>query len=230
MAPTSGTYNFQLNIIDIIGEAWERVGGNVTTGNEYISARRSIDLLFRDMENRGSALFLINEYSQAVVAGTTSYYLEPEILDIASALVRTSSGGVNTDTGLTPLSRGDYLAQPNKATTGRLLNYYVDKQRAGEALINVWPVGDSTESATLKYWGVTRHQDAGAFSNAPDLRSNYLPALVSGLAYFLAMKRPEVAVERLALMKAQYEQDYKLAFESDRQWVRTRIVPDLRMR
>ena len=92
MAPTSGTYNFQLNIIDIIGEAWERVGGNVTTSNEYISARRSIDLLFRDMENRGSALFLINEYSQAVVAGTTSYYLEPETLDIASALVRTSSG------------------------------------------------------------------------------------------------------------------------------------------
>jgi hypothetical protein len=225
---TSGTYSVDFNIVDIIGEAWERVGGNVTTGNEYLSARRSIDLLFRDMENRGAALFRIEQYSQAVTSGTQSYYLPVEVLDIANALVRITSGSTNTDIELTPFSRGDYLAQPSKTTTGRPASYYVDKQRAGNAKVYLWPTGQTGETATLLYWAVIRHQDAGALSNTLDVRSNYVPALVSGLAYFLGMKRAEFPLERLAALKAQYEQDYKLAFDSDRQWTRTRIVPDLR--
>lgn len=224
---TSGDYDINLSAIDIIHEAYERVGGEISSGNEYISARRSLDLLFRDLENRGTPLYLIKEYTTTVVDGTASYTLDPEVLDIVNLVVQFTDGSTTTEIVATPISRSEYANIPVKATAGRPSQFYVDKQIYGSAKLFVWPTGDTSKTETLKYWAIIRHERVGALTNTLGVRDSFLPPVVSGLAYYLSLKRPEIVPEHRTMLKAQYEQDLKVALNADRQLVPTRIVPRL---
>ena len=222
---TSGSYDIGLDAIDIIDEAYERVGGQVSTGNEYTSARRSLDLLFRDFENRGTPLYRIEEFTTTVVDGTQNYTLDSAILDIVNLVVQFTDGGTTTEIVALPIARGEYVNLPDKAFAGRPAHYYVDKQQLTTSKLYVWPTGDTNKTETLRYWAIIRHEKVGALTNTLSVRDSFLPALISGLSYFLSLKRPELDNEYRTLLKVQYEQDMSLAFEADRQLVPTRIVP-----
>ena len=88
---TSGTYNFNLDLGDAIEEAFERAGLELRSGYDYRTARRSINLLMLEWQNRGLNLWTVREGTQALTASDGSYTLDGQVFDIIEAFVRTNT-------------------------------------------------------------------------------------------------------------------------------------------
>ncbi len=89
---TSGTTNFNLDLADIFEEAFERAGSELRSGYDYKTARRSLDLLMLEWQNRGLNLWTVRDATQTLTAGTASYDLTSEKQDIIEGLLRTTQG------------------------------------------------------------------------------------------------------------------------------------------
>lgn len=211
---TSGTYSFTLDLAEIVEEASERLGIELRSGYDYRTARRSLDLLMLEWQNRGLNLWTVKQATQALTAGTGQYTLDPERLDVIEAIARRGSGTDQTDYRLERISVSQYAQQSNKNLQGRPTKFWVDRQPEG-ITVNLWPVPeDSTYS--LHYWYMERIEDTGKpASNTVDVPARFLPALISGLAYQMAMKVP--GKEAMApLLKEVYEEQWTLAADSAR--------------
>ena len=223
---TSGTYTFNLDLTDMIEESFERAGLELRSGYDYRTARRSIDLLMLEWQNRGLNLWTIQEGTTSVTAGTARYTLAGDILDVIEAYIRTDSGSSSSqfDQMMTRISVSSYAHLSNKLTEAKPLQYWIEKDPAAIS-INLWPVPDSVETYTLGYYYMQRIEDSGKpGSNNMDMPSRYLPCLVSGLAYQLSLKRPESA-ERAVGLKAEYEEQWNLAADADREKASFRVTP-----
>jgi len=213
---TSGTWNFNLDLGDIIEEAYERLGEELRTGYDYRTARRSLDMLLLEWQNRGLNLWTIKSTTQALVAGTASYALSNEKLDIVDASLRTGSGTSQTDQYMTRISVDSYARISNKNTTGKPIQYYVERSPTGITLY-LWPVPDSAQTYTMAYYYMEQIEDTGKpASNNVDIPSRHLPALVSGLAYQLALKMPE-KIQMAPALKQEYEDQWNLAADASRE-------------
>ena len=139
---TSGTYTFNLALGDAIEEAFERAGMELRSGYDYRTARRSIDLLMLEWQNRGLNLWTIQEGSQALTAGTSRYTLDADELDIVEAWIRTDSGDSSKqfDQALTRVSVSQSAHLSNKLTQAKPLQYWVEKDPAAIS-INLWLTG-----------------------------------------------------------------------------------------
>ena len=115
---TSGTYAFTLDLADMIEESFERAGLELRSGYDYRTARRSIDLLMLEWQNRGLNLWTIQEGTTSITAGTARYALSGEILDIIEAYIRTNSGDTSSqfDQVLTRISISEHSHLSNKLT------------------------------------------------------------------------------------------------------------------
>ena len=221
---TSGTYTFgDSEQIDIVTEAFERVGRNPSSlsSQDIDSARRSINYLFSDWSNDGPNLWEIDLVSLPLVAGQQSYTLDAETVYIVQAATRTTSGGVNTDLVIQPISRAEYLALPNKAqSAARPTQFYF--QRTSTPSVYVWPVPQSS-GVTLLYYRMKIQQDAGSFTDSMDAPNRWMEAIASGLAAKLAVK---FAPERLTYLQGLADQAYVRAKAEDRERVPLRITID----
>ena len=92
---TSGTYSFSMDIDEVIEEAMEMIGGEATLGNEPKSARRSINLLLQDWQNRGIQLWTVGTTTVTVTTSVTSYTLGGENVDVLEAVINKIDGGIN---------------------------------------------------------------------------------------------------------------------------------------
>ena len=223
---TSGTYAFNLDLTDMIEESFERAGLELRSGYDYRTARRSIDLLMLEWQNRGLNLWTIQEGTTSVTAGTSRYTLAGDILDVIEAYIRTDSGSTDNqfDQMITRVSVSQYAHLSNKLTQAKPLQYWVEKD-PGAISINLWPVPDSVGTYTLGYYYMQRIEDSGKpGSNNMDMPSRYLPCLVSGLAYQLSLKRPEVS-DRAPSLKADYEEQWNLAADADREKAAFQVTP-----
>ena len=223
---TSGTYSFTLDLADMIEESFERAGLELRTGYDFRTARRSIDLLMLEWQNRGLNLWTVQEGTTAITAGTGRYVLSGEIVDIIEAYVRTDSGDSSKqfDQMLTRVSISQYAHLSNKLNEAKPLQYWLEKDPAAIAM-NLWPVPDSAETYTLGYYYMERVEDSGSpASNNMDVPSRYLPCLVSGLAYQISLKRPEV-LDRAPILKSEYEEQWNLAADADREKASFRVTP-----
>ena len=117
---TSGSRDFNLDVAEIIEEAYERCGLEVRTGYDARTARRSLNLMFADWANRGLNLWTVKQGSQALTAGTATYTFDATYTDLLEVVVRRSG----TDFELDRMSRSEYLNLPNKTTQGRPSQYY----------------------------------------------------------------------------------------------------------
>ena len=190
---TSGTTSFTLDLSDIMEEAYERAGLELRDGYDYRTARRSIDLLMLEWQNRGLNLWTVQNTTLALVAGTSSYDLDADKLDIIEGLLRTDAGDPAKQSDLTMqrISVSQYAHQTNKLTQGRPLQYYVQRKPTG-ITIHVWPTPDATQTYTFAYYYMDRIEDTGSpASNNMDVPARFLPCLVAGLAYQIASKKPE---------------------------------------
>ena len=221
---TSGTYTFgQSEQIDVHTEAFERIGRapSQITANDLESARRSLNYLFADWTNQNPNLWEVDLVTLPLVAGQQSYTLDVQTVYITQAATRITSGGINTDLVISPISRAEYLALPNKAQVGqRPTQFYLE--RTAIPKLYLWPVPQDN-TFTLLYYRMKIQQDAGDFTNSLDIPNRFMEAMASGLAAKLAVK---FAPDRLDMLQALADRAYAAAIAEDRERVPLRITID----
>jgi hypothetical protein len=126
---TSGTHSFAMDIKDILEEAYERIGKECRSGYDYRTGRRSLDLLMLEWQNKGLNLWTVKSASQTLTAGTAAYTLDPERVDVIEGLLRTDAGNATqqTDLHMKRISVSHWARQTNKLTTGRPIQYWVER-------------------------------------------------------------------------------------------------------
>jgi hypothetical protein len=302
MAYTTGTTTFNLDLNDLIEEAYERAGVEVRTGYEFRTARRSLNLMTIEWANRGINLWTIQEGAIAMVTGQAIYPLPADTIDLLDHVIRQNNGTASTqsDINITRISESTYSTIPNKLTNGRPIQVWVNRQTAqtnstavtlsstitstdttialsdtsgltttgfikidsetigytnvsGNSLINclrgqngttaaahtaaaaiyvqnlpcinVWPTPDAGGNYTFVYWRLRRLQDAGNGVNVEDIPFRLIPCMVAGLAFYIAAKRPDADPTRVGFLKDEYEQQWLLASQEDREKASDRFVP-----
>jgi hypothetical protein len=283
-------------------EAYERAGIEIRTGYEFRSATRSLNLLTIEWANRGINLWTIQEGTILLNTGQPIYPLPSDTIDLLDHVVRQNNATptTQTDINITRISESTYSTIPNKLTTGRPIQVWINRQTAqtnttsitvastvlatdtsitlssvvglattgfiqlgteiisytnvigntltncwrgqngttaatytaGTAVIqqnipciNVWPAPDAGGNYSFIYWRLRRLQDAGTGVNVEDIPFRLIPCLVAGLAYYIAVKRPELPPERVTFLKQDYEQQWLLASQEDRDKAADRYVP-----
>jgi hypothetical protein len=221
---TSGTTAFNMDFTEIAEEAWERAGREMRSGYDLRTARRSMNLMTIEWQNRGINLWTIDEGTVSLTQGTATYELPADTIDLLEQVVRTGSGTTQQDLTISRISVSTYATIPNKTDTGRPIQVWIERLRDAPR-ITVWPVPSSNDY-TLVYWRLRRIQDAGSGTQTADLNFRFLPCLVAGLAYHIAMKVPELA-PRIEMLKAEYEAQFVLAAGEDREKTPFRFVPSM---
>jgi len=214
---TSGTTSFDLYIEEIIEEAFERCGLNARTGYDLKTARRSLNLLLAEWANRGLNLWTIELRTKTFTASTTSYDLDTDLIDILSGVVYEASD-TTVDYEVERISRAEYLNISKKSTKGRPVQYYLERTITPK--LYLYPTPDAAD--TFKYYGLTRIQDAGDYTNTTEIPFRFIPCLTAGLAYYLSMKK---APERIQLLKASYEEEFQRAAAEDSTRASIHLVP-----
>jgi hypothetical protein len=308
MAYTTGLSTFNLDLNDLIEEAYERAGIEVRTGYEFRTARRSLNLLTIEWANRGINLWTIQEGQIVLTTGQLIYPLPADTIDLLDHVIRQNTGSTSnqSDINISRISESTYSTIPNKLAQGRPIQVWVNRQTAqtnaqatttvaasgttpsvsstattiyltstenmpstgfvkidsetisytnivGNTLtncwrgqngttatthatgasvyiqnlpcINVWPSPDAGGNYTFVYWRLRRLQDAGNGVNVEDIPFRLVPCMVAGMAFYIAMKRTDVAPDRVAMLKDEYEQQWLLASQEDRDKAADRFVP-----
>jgi hypothetical protein len=197
---------------------------HLQTGYDLKTARRSFNLLTLEWQNRGLNLWTINAGTQALTAGTATYTLPTGTIDIIEHQIRTGTGTNQVDTDVQRVSVSTYAKTSNKNAEGKPSQIFVQRL-ATSTTFTLWPVPDSAATYTLAYFyllgidGVT-----SGISGTAAVPPRFVPCLVTGLAYYIAMKKPEVA-NRVAPLKQEYEFQFELAANEDTDSSALKFVP-----
>ena len=298
---TSGTAAFNLDLTEIVEEAFERAGSELRTGYDLRTARRSLNLLFADWANRGVNMWTFEQGTLTLTQGLATYALPNDTVDLLEQVIRTGAGNSSTqsDLTITRISVSTYATIPNKlqqarpiqvwfqrldgqtSSVGTILNgaitatdttitltstaglatngfVLIESETvqygyiSGNQLMNcfrgqngttaashvtgtavysqnlpsvtVWPTPDGSQTYQFVYWRMRRIDDAGGGTRTMDVPFRFLPCLVAGLAYYLALK-VENGAQRLEILKAQYDEAWQLAAGEDQEKAAIRFVP-----
>lgn len=219
---TSGTTTFNLDLTELVEEAFERCGSEMRTGYDLRTARRSLNLMFADWASRGLNMFTFSSDEIVLDAGVADYPLPADTVDVIEHSLRVGVGQAQQDTTLERVSVSTYANIPNKLSVGRPVQVFIE--RSSTPYITVWPVPDAVQTYTLVYWYLRRIQDAGGGVNTMDVPFRFIPVMVAGLAYYLALKIPG-AMDRIGVLKEQYDQAWQMAADEDRDRASVRFVP-----
>jgi hypothetical protein len=241
MAFTTDTTSFNPDLNEIFEEAFERCGLELRTGYDFRTARRSLNFLIGEWANRGINLWTIEQGQIPLVQGTVTYDLPIDTVDLLEHVIRTNPGQISnqTDINISRISVSTYSTIPNKLTQGRPIQVWVNRQSgqkvgseaatAKAPQINVWPSPDQGAVGNpyyyFVYWRMRRMYDAGNGTNVEDIPFRFQNALVAGLAYMLAVKKDNVSLDRLNVLKSQYDEAWDLASAEDREKAPDRFVP-----
>ena len=232
---TTGTVAFNLDLNDLIEEAFERAGSELRTGYDFRTARRSLNLLTIEWANRGINLWTIEQGQITLSTGIVTYDLPVDTIDLLDQVIRQNPGSTTnqTDININRISESTYSTIPNKLAQGRPIQVWINR-RSGATTpsgiqnpqINVWPTPNAPDGQYIfVYWRLRRIQDAGDGVNTQDIPFRFLNAMVAGLAYYLSMKIPGTDPTRVMGLKADYEQQFQLAADEDREKASIRFVP-----
>jgi hypothetical protein len=229
---TSGNTGFNLNLNELVEEAFERCGAELRTGYDLRTARRSLNLLTIEWANRGINLWTVEQGQIAMNQGQIVYDLPVDTIDLLDHVIRTQTGQGQTDINISRISVDTYSTIPNKNAQGRPIQVWINRQSGatepvtGVAYpqINVWPAPEQSNYYTFVYWRLRRIQDAGNGVTTQDIPFRFLPCMVAGLAYHLSKKIPG-ALERSQMLKMEYEELWQQAADEDREKAALRIAP-----
>jgi hypothetical protein len=231
---TTGTTSFNLDLNNLVEEAFERCGSELRTGYDLKTARRSLNLLTIEWANRGINLWTIEQGVIPLVQGQIEYDLPADTIDLLDHVVRTGTGQNQTDITISRVSSSTYITIPNKNTQGRPIEVWINRQTGATnpaptgvqyPTINVWPAPDQSNFYTFVYFRLRRIQDAGdGGTYTQDIPYRFLPCMVAGLAFYLSQKIPE-AMDRVQFLKSEYEQAFQLAADEDREKAPIRLAP-----
>ena len=298
---TSGSTGFSPEFTEIAEEAWERAGREMRTGYDLRTARRSMNLMTIEWQNRGINMWTIDQGTITLTAGVNTYALPVDTIDLLEHVIRTGQNVSSTqaDLTITRISVSTYATIPNKLQQARPIQVWIQRlsgqvspanatlsstinsttttitlsstaslpsagfvridsedilyqwldgnslggvvrgqngttaasHTAGATIYNpnlpavtVWPTPDNSTTYQFVYWRMRRVQDAGSGIQTADMNFRFLPCLVAGLAYYIAMKQPEL-VARVDMLKMAYEEQFNLAAGEDREKAAIRFVP-----
>jgi hypothetical protein len=299
---TTGTTSFNLDVNDLIEEAFERCGKELRTGYDFRTARRSLNLLTIEWANRGINLWTVEQGVIPMVTGQAMYPIPVDTIDLMDMVIRQNNGTSNQiDINISRIAEPTYMSLPNKLAQGRPIQVYINRQSGQENLsgallsanisstattidltstsgltssgfikidnetisypningnqlincargqngttaathtanatvtvqnlpcINVWPTPNAPGNQyTFVYYRLRRIQDAGSGVYVQDIPFRFIPCMVAGLAYQLSTKLPDVDMNRIPMLKMDYEEQFKLAAEEDREKAPIRFVP-----
>lgn len=302
MAVTSGLSAFNLDLNEIMEEAYERAGLEIRTGYEFRTARRSLNMLTIEWANRGINLWTVEQGQIVMNTGQSIYPYPVDTIDLLDHVIRTQANGLNqSDINISRISEPTYSTIPNKLAQGRPIQVWVNRQSGtvnsttitldggisavdttitlsttnglvtsgfinigaetiayqnisgnqllncfrgqngttaalhadGAAIsvanlpcINVWPTPNAPGNQYIfVYYRMRRMQDAGGGVNIQDIPFRLIPCLVAGLAFYVASKRTDLPPERILFLKSEYEQQWLLASQEDREKAPDRFVP-----
>ena len=212
---TSGTFDFNLSVSEIIEEAYENIGLEARTGYDLHTAQRSLNLLLLEWGNRGLHLWTTETLNLPMVPGQGSYPLPATTVDVLEAVMRRDG----VDLPMARISRADHTFLPDKNTPGRPHQFMTLRLR--EPVLKVWPVPDR-DSDVMVINLMRQLEDVGRASNTVDIVKRYLPALIAGLAFKLSIKKqPEMAMA----LREHYEDVLSRAMDEDVERVSFRAVP-----
>jgi hypothetical protein len=298
---TTGTNLFNMDFTEIAAESWERAGLEMRSGYDLRNARRSMNLMTIEWQNRGINMWTIEEGTIPLVPGQNTYALPNDTIDLLEHVIRTGGNTASTqaDLTITRISVSTYATIPNKLAAGRPIQIWVQRMSGetsptgttlvgtitstattitlanasklagtgfiklddeiinygyitGNTLYNcfrgqqnttaaahttgatvynpnvpavtLWLTPDNSQQYTLVYYRLRRIQDAGAGVETADMNFRFLPCVVAGLAYYIAMKVPEL-MQRLPMLKEAYDTQFDLAAGEDREKAAIRFVP-----
>jgi hypothetical protein len=221
---TSGTAAFSMDLTELVEEAFERAGGELRTGYDLRTASRSLNLMFSQWANKGLNMFTYEQGMINLIPGQATYDLPADTVDLLEHVIRTGAGSVSTqaDLTITRISVSTYATIPNKLTQARPIQVWIE--RLDTPRFTVWPVPDNSQPYVFVYWRLRRIQDSGTGVNTMDMPFRFYEAMTAGLAYHLALKIPG-AMDRLQILKAQYDEAWDLASTEDREKAPVRFVP-----
>jgi hypothetical protein len=298
---TTGSTLFNLDFTEIAEEAWERAGREMRSGYDLRTARRSMNLMTIEWQNRGINMWTMEQGFINLTPGLATYALPTDTIDLLEQVIRTgqNSSSTQADLTITRISVSTYATIPNKLQQARPIQVWIQRlsgqvnptdavldgaitatdttltlntvvglagsgflrlnsediyygyisgntlggvfrgqnnttaasQADGTAVfvpqlpaVTVWPTPDNSTSYQFVYWRLRRVQDAGAGVETADMNFRFLPCVVAGLAYYIAMKVPEL-MPRLEMLKASYNEQFDLAAGEDREKAAIRLVP-----
>ncbi len=228
---TSGTTAFDLDIDEIIQEAYERCGATARTGYGLKSARRSLNILFSEWGNRGLHLWKVDLASVPLVEGQAEYNTTSDstnfpsnVNEILEAYVRNNSTTTApVDTPITKIDRSAYSSIANKLSKGTPSQYYVDRTTSPSVFLYQTPSSSfSGASYLLKFYYLKRIEDAGTYTNQTDVVYRFIPCMCAGLAYYLSLK---IAPDRSQNLKLLYEDELNRALTEDSSSTSTYLTP-----
>lgn len=214
----SGSTDFELDVADYVEEAFERCGLEARTGYDLKTATRSLNLMLADWANRGLNQWTIKQRTISLVKSDGEYSLDPDVIDILAVVVRRDG----TDFSIDRISRDEFLAIPTKTTEGRPTQFFLDRQITPN--LKIWPLPENSTDVLI-YDSLTRIDDANTAKNTMEVPFRFYPCLAAGLAYYLSLKR---APERVQMLKAVYEEEFRRAIDEDRDRASFQISPSLR--
>lgn len=298
---TTGSTLFNLDFTEIAEEAWERAGREMRSGYDLRTARRSMNLMTIEWQNRGINMWTMEQGVITLTPGLSTYALPTDTIDLLEHVIRTGQNVASTQADLTisRISVSTYATIPNKLQQARPIQVWV-RRMSGETnptsltlvgginatttnitlssvaglagsgfikldseviyygylsgntlggvfraqnnttaashlngtavyvpqlpAVTVWPTPDNTTTYQFVYWRLRRVQDAGSGVETADMNFRFLPCVVAGLAYYIAMKVPEL-MPRIEMLKAMYEEQFALAAGEDREKAAVRFVP-----
>jgi hypothetical protein len=221
---TSGTAAFSMDLTELVEEAFERAGGELRTGYDLRTASRSLNLMFSQWANKGLNMFTYEQGLINLIPGQATYDLPADTVDLLEHVIRTGAGSQSTqaDLTITRISVSTYATIPNKLQQARPIQVWIE--RLDTPRVTVWPVPDNSQPYVFVYWRLRRIQDAGGGVNTMDMPFRFYEAMTAGLAYHLALKIPG-SMDRLPILKEQYDSAWDLASSEDRENAAVRFVP-----
>ncbi len=219
--------DFLPDIGEIVEEAYERAGLEMQNGYDLRTARRSIDFMLLEWQNRGINLWTVEQKDYGLLEeGTETITLAAGTIAVMEVFLRENSGDTSrqSDYQLGRISRDTYAGIPNKLTKSKPIQVFIERKQSSTTA-TLWPVPDSSTKYKILYYRMRRMGDSGPGGTYDaDVPDRFWPALTAGLAYNIALKRPEAA-ERVSLLKQAYEEQFALAADEDREKAPVRFYP-----
>ena len=216
---TSGTRAFSLDVATAIEEAYELAGLEARTSYDAVTARRSMNIMFADWSNRGIQMWEVAKVELTLTEGTSEYTINSFDIDVLDAYIERTTNNVTTDFTLSRIDRNEFVSIPNKTTKARATEYWLERLKS--PVIHLYPTPENSTDKLIYYvWRTI--EDSSAQINDVDIPTRFMPCLVSGLAYYICLKKN---IQKLPIMKEQYEQDLTNALRYDEDRSPLRLVP-----
>lgn len=220
----ASTAVFNLTADEIFDSAFARVRGEDVTGYDAKAARRMIQVLLQSWSNRGVNLWTVEQVTTSLVAGQAEYTLDADTVDLLEVVTRLYEGTENQDDLIVErIGRTAYVQTPDKLSQGRPFQWWLDRQRQAP-LLYLYPAPDQVY--TLFYTKIRRLKDVARFDNEIDLPARFLPAIISGMAYFMGRERPQIDEQKLLRLKQEYEAEWSEAAAEDKERAPLTMTPD----